>query len=74
MPAKLDVITRSVTSLLATSLASVATIAAGADASTAKPAYPVKPVRIVVPYPAGGPVDITIRAIAPRLTNRSNNR
>jgi len=68
MPAKLDVITRSVTSLLATSLAWVATIAAGADASTAKPAYPVKPVRIVVPYPAGGPVDITIRAIAPRLS------
>ena len=29
--------------------------------------YPSRPIRIVVPYPAGGPVDITIRAISPRL-------
>ncbi|MEO7725693.1 MAG: tripartite tricarboxylate transporter substrate binding protein [Burkholderiales bacterium] len=29
--------------------------------------YPARPIRIVVPYPAGGPVDITIRAISPRL-------
>ena len=30
--------------------------------------YPIRPIRIIVPYPAGGPVDITIRAISPRLT------
>jgi tripartite-type tricarboxylate transporter receptor subunit TctC len=29
--------------------------------------YPARPIRIIVPYPAGGPVDITIRAIGPRL-------
>src|SRR5678816_4963381 len=30
--------------------------------------YPTRPIRVIVPYPAGGPVDITIRAISPRLT------
>jgi len=30
--------------------------------------YPARPIRVIVPYPAGGPVDITIRAISPRLT------
>jgi len=30
--------------------------------------FPVKPVRIVVGYPAGGPVDTVARIVAPRLT------
>jgi len=30
--------------------------------------YPMRPVRIVVAYPAGGPVDITARALGPKLT------
>ncbi len=29
--------------------------------------YPSRPIRIVVPYPAGGPIDITARVIGPRL-------
>ncbi len=35
-------------------------IAAAAD-------YPAKPIRLVVPFPAGGPVDITARTLSPRL-------
>ena len=31
-------------------------------------AYPTKPLRLVVPYPAGGPVDITARIIGPDLS------
>jgi tripartite-type tricarboxylate transporter receptor subunit TctC len=37
---------------------------AGAHAQTA---YPVRPVRVIVPFPPGGPSDVAMRTIAPRL-------
>jgi len=41
---------------------------AGANAQ----AYPSKPIRLVVPYPAGGPLDIMARAIGQKLTEAWN--
>lgn len=39
-------------------------------ASVQAAAYPIKPLRFVVPYPPGGPVDITARIVAPELSQR----
>jgi tripartite-type tricarboxylate transporter receptor subunit TctC len=51
---------------LITSAVFVAAAALAAPA-LAQP-YPAKPIRIVVPFSAGGPTDITVRQVAPRLT------
>ena len=51
--------------ILMTGCAAVAWLA---SATVHAQAWPSKPIRIVVPFSAGGPADITTRTIAPRLT------
>jgi tripartite-type tricarboxylate transporter receptor subunit TctC len=46
------------------SLAMLATMGGAADAQT----YPARPVRIIVPTPAGGPVDVVARLLATHLS------
>ncbi|MES2281548.1 MAG: tripartite tricarboxylate transporter substrate binding protein [Pseudomonadota bacterium] len=51
--------------LLVVSIATLAGLTA--SPAFAQAAWPAKPVRLIVPYPAGGPVDQLARAIAPKL-------
>lgn len=46
----------------------VGLLLAAAATAVAAAEYPDKPIRLVVPYPAGGPVDITARTVGPKLT------
>jgi tripartite-type tricarboxylate transporter receptor subunit TctC len=39
-----------------------------AGASVYSQTYPSRPIRVIVPFSAGGPTDITVRNISPRLT------
>ena len=50
----------------AIALAAAATLASAQN-------FPSKPVRIVVPYPAGGPIDMTTRPLAQKLTEAMGN-
>jgi len=49
-------------------LASVVLVSDKALAQSGATKFPQKPIRIIVPYPAGGPTDLTARTIAPRMT------
>jgi len=43
-------------------------LASGVTASELATNYPSKPIRVIVPSPPGGPPDLIMRAIAPKLT------
>src|SRR4030088_1943379 len=45
-------------------------ILAWSGASLAQDAYPTKPVRLLVPFPAGGAVDIVARTLGDELARR----
>jgi tripartite-type tricarboxylate transporter receptor subunit TctC len=47
-------------------------LAGTAALATAQP-FPNKPIRIVVPYPAGGPIDMMTRPLAQKLTEAMGN-
>lgn len=51
-----------------------ALLCSGSMAAAHAAEYPNKPVRLVVPFPAGGPVDITARTLAPRLGDALGQR
>jgi len=50
--------------------AAVAALMAAGVAQAAAPEFPTKPVRLIVPFPAGGGVDIVARGLTPHLTER----
>jgi tripartite-type tricarboxylate transporter receptor subunit TctC len=53
-------------------LFSIAVLLAAPAQQASAQAYPSKPIRMVVPYPAGGGIDILSRQIAQRLSQRFN--
>jgi tripartite-type tricarboxylate transporter receptor subunit TctC len=55
---------------IVSSLLLLACIASGSAQDTERAAYPTKPVRILVPFPAGGAVDIVARTLGDELSKR----
>ncbi len=48
----------------------MALLALGVGATVAAASYPDRPIRIIVPFPAGGPVDLVAHIVAPELGKR----
>lgn len=53
-------------------LLAAALAVAGAGAALAQGSWPARPIRIVVPFPAGGPTDITARVVGQALSESLN--
>lgn len=51
-----------------------AATALGTFAATAQSAYPSRPLQMIVPFPAGGPVDVVARSFAQALDSKLNQR
>lgn len=45
----------------------VLSISCGLPAAYAQPAWPDKPVKVIVPFPAGGQLDVVVRSVADKL-------
>jgi len=56
--------------VLAAVLAGAALWASGVGAEDAIGDWPTRPIRVVVPYATGGPSDVLVRLVAPRLSER----
>ena len=56
--------------VLAALLAGAALCAPGVRAADAIGDWPTRPIRVVVPYATGGPSDVLVRLVAPRLSER----
>jgi len=56
--------------VLAAVLAGAALWASGVGAADAIGDWPTRPIRVVVPYATGGPSDVLVRLVAPRLSER----
>jgi tripartite-type tricarboxylate transporter receptor subunit TctC len=56
--------------VLAAVLAGAALCAPGVRAADAPIDWPTRPVRVIVPYATGGPSDVLVRLVAPRLAER----
>ena len=54
--------------IVALGASALAGVLAGASAFANAQAYPTRPIRVVVPYPAGGGVDLLARSLAQSLT------
>jgi tripartite-type tricarboxylate transporter receptor subunit TctC len=61
-------LTRSGLAMVAAISISLCSVATAQTATSADASYPNKPIRVIVPSPPGGPPDLLMRAIAPKLT------